>query len=178
MPLNISQIKEFIILIMGPCFQFVAVYLLLIIFPTDIKLIKLYHYSILIFNLLPIYPLDGGKLMNLLLSIKVPFKLSLKLTIIISYLMIIIIVLMNYPYIYLNLIIMTFFLLYKVTKEYKEINYTYEKFILERYLYKYRFKKSIIINNPSKFHRNKRHLLKIGDKYYPETEYLEKIYKK
>lgn len=36
----------------------------------------------------------------------------------------------------------------------------------------------MIINSPNKFHRNKRHLLKLNDKYYLEEEYLEKYIKR
>lgn len=163
---------------MGPLFQFLAYFLLLFIFPKDAILIKNYHYGILLFNLLPIYPLDGGKLVNILLSINLSFKNSLSLTIIISYIIVGLMIIISYPNIYLNLIIMILFLIYKIIKEQKQINFTYQKFILERYLYKYKFKNSIIINNPNKFHRNKRHLLKLDNKYYLESEYLEKKYKK
>lgn len=150
----------------------------MLIFPKDAWLIKKYHYGILLFNLLPIYPLDGGKLINLLLSTNISFKNSLNATIIISYIIVILIVIVNYPNIYLNLIIILLFLMYKIIKEQKQINFIYQKFILERYLNKYKFKNSIIINHPDKFHRNKRHLLKLGNKYYLENEYLEKKYKK
>lgn len=176
--LNISPKEEFLILMMGPLFQFLAYFLLLFIFPKDAILIKNYHYGILLFNLLPIYPLDGGKLVNILLSINLSFKNSLSLTIIISYIIVGLMIIISYPNIYLNLIIMILFLIYKIIKEQKQINFTYQKFILERYLYKYKFKNSIIINNPNKFHRNKRHLLKLDNKYYLESEYLEKKYKK
>ncbi len=175
--LNIPPKKEMFILIMGPLFQFIAYLILIHIFPYDIILIRKYHYGILFFNLLPIYPLDGGKLINIILSSKLSFKESLFLSIIISYITIVSILILNHTNIQLNLILMITFLIYKVTKEYKRINFVYQKFILERYLYKYKFKKSMIINSPNKFHRNKRHLLKLNDKYYLEEEYLEKIYK-
>ncbi len=178
LPLNISVIKEFIILISGPLSQFIAYYLLLKVCPRYQDIIELYHFSILIFNLLPIYPLDGGKLVNLLLSIYLPFKSSLKITIFISYIMIILLVIVNYNNIHLNLIIMVIFLFYKVNKEYRQIDYLYNRFLLERYLGKYNFKKSRIINNSEKFYRNKRHLIKEDNKYYLEDEYLEKKYKK
>ena len=64
--LNSPQIVELIILIFGPIFQIIA-YLLLSNILIDYKeLIKMYHYQILFFNLLPIYPLDGGKLLNII----------------------------------------------------------------------------------------------------------------
>lgn len=141
-------------------------------------MIKVYHYNILIFNLLPIYPLDGGKLVNILLSRFLPFKRSLKMTFYISYAFIIILVIINYKNIYLNLIIMTFFLIYKLREEQGKINELYNKFLLERYLNKYTFTRSKIISNKENFYHNKRHLIKENDKYYLESEYLEKRFEK
>ena len=66
----------------------------------------------------------------------------------------------------------------KVTSEYKKINLVYNKFLLERYLHKYRFNKSIIIKDIKNFHRNRRHILKKNHNYYLEREILEKFYKK
>lgn len=177
MPLNTSIIKEIIILIMGPVFQGLAYFILLKIMPDQIESIKLYHYSILIFNLLPVYPLDGGKLVNLFFSLKFSFKNSFYLEILISYLMVFLLILVNRENININLVIIVIFLLYKITKEYKQIELFYNKFLLERYINKYNFKHSIIINNINKFHRNKRHLLKTANKYYLEEEILKKIYK-
>ena len=113
MPLNTSIIKEIIILIMGPVFQVLAYFILLKIMPDQIESIKLYHYSILIFNLLPVYPLDGGKLVNLFFSLKFSFKNSFYLEIFISYLMVFLLIIVNmlhklFLWFYCNQIIISF----------------------------------------------------------------------
>jgi len=176
MDLNINPVKEFIILIMGPIFQMLAYYILLIILPSNKEIITIYNYSILGFNLLPIYPLDGGKIIKLLLDSIISYKRSLKITIYTSYIVLLIIILKSN--ITINLIIMSSLLIFIITKEYKKINYYYQKFILERYLNNYKFKKSKIINDGNNFYRNRKHLIKNNDKYYLEREYLEKLYKK
>ena len=178
MQLNIEIIKEFLILIMGPIFQIISYLVLLKIIPENEEVIKVYHYGILFFNLLPIYPLDGGKLLNIVLSLIIPYKKSYRSTLIISYFMVLLIFLLNKDNITINLIIVILFLIYKITKEYKNIEYLYQRFILERYLNKYNLKKSVIINNINNFYRNKRHLIKVEDKYFLEKEILNKIYKK
>lgn len=178
MPLNIPVVKELIIVCMGPVFQFIAYFILLKILPNYKDLIFLYHYSILIFNLLPVYPLDGGKLVNLIFSIKLSFRTSLYLEIFISYLTVLIIVLINKENVNINLIIIVTFLIYKITKEYTQIELLYNKFLLERYLNKYNYRNGLIINNIKSFHRDKHHLIKNKDKYYYENEFLEKFYKK
>lgn len=178
MSLNISPLKEFLILIFGPLFQFMAYYLLLKCWPRYEKLISTYHYSILIFNLLPIYPLDGGKLVNLILSTGLSFKLSLKVTIVISYIVIATLVIINYNNIHLNLVVMTIFLVYKLVLEQKRIDYLYNKFLLERYLNKYKFKRLKIIYSKDDFFRNRRHLIREKGKYYLESEFLTQEYQK
>lgn len=177
-PLNYPILKELIILINGPLAQELAKIILIKYFPRYENLIVVYHYSILIFNLLPIYPLDGGKLINLIISSITPYKKSIKLSIIISYLTILILVLLNINNIKINTIIMIIFLIYKVSIENKTINIKYENFLLERYINNYNFKKTTIINDYRNFYKGKRHLLKINNKYTLENDYLRKKYKK
>ena len=144
--------------------------------PSYTELVKIYHYQILFFNLLPVYPLDGGKLLNVILSLKIPYKASLNYTIIVSYTVLLIIILINTNNIKLNILFMSIFLFYKITKEKKKISTIYEKFLLERYLKKYKIKDTKIITNSNNFYRNKKHLIKKDQKYYYETEFLEKKY--
>ncbi len=173
LPLNYSSLKEFVILIMGPLFQSICYLFLLTYLPSYTTYIKIYHYSILLFNLLPIYPLDGGKLINILLSQILPFKKSLYLTLSISFFSSIIYFLYNKTF---SSLIMTLFLIYKIIKELRQVNYTYEKFLLERFLNNYRFKKSKIITNKSNFYKNSSHLIKENADYYWEKDYLNKKY--
>lgn len=175
---NLNIFKEFLILLMGPIFQIIAYFILINILKDYDKVINTYHYGILIFNLLPIYPLDGGKILSLLFQINIPLKKSIYISLISSTIIILGIIFFNIKNLNLNIIIASIILLIKINKEYKEINYLYEKFLLERYLNKYNYKKSSLIKNPNNFYRNKRHLLKISGKYYLEKDFLEKKYKK
>lgn len=175
MDLNIHPLKELIILLFGPLFQNIA-YLLLIYFFNE-ELVLKYHLGILLFNLLPIYPLDGGKLLDLLFELFIPYKKSLQLSVYISYVLVIIIYIKNLS-IKLDILITIVLLLLLVIKEHKKINYKYNKFKLERYLNNYKFKQSRIITHENDLYRNKRHLFKINDKYYLEKEYFNKKIKK
>lgn len=177
--LNISIFKEFLILIFGPIFQFIAYYILINILKDYYSLITAYHYGILFFNLLPIYPLDGGKIVNLLLSVFISYKNSLFYTIFISFIMLMILLITGffYNYLTLNFIVIILFLLYKMIFEYRQINFLYERFLLERYLNRYNFKRSSIVFDIDSFKRDRRHLVKIDDKYYLEHDLLEKKYK-
>ena len=175
--LNTKKYIEFLILIMGPMFQVLGSLFLKRILPSNIEIINTYNLYILGFNLLPIYPLDGGKLLKILLDNFISFKNSFSLIIIISYLLVFGIFIINKK-LTINIVVMIIFLIILITKEKNKLNYYYQKFILERYLNNYKFKKSKIINNVNSFYRDKSHIIKENDNYYLEKEYLEKMYKK
>ena len=73
--INEYFIKDLIITIAGPLNQ-----ILLIPFLEDNKL----NILLLFFNLLPIIPLDGSKILNLILNLIFPYRLSYKITFYIS----------------------------------------------------------------------------------------------
>ena len=174
---NISLFKEFIILLFGPLFQILGWLLLIHLFPEKEVLISTYHYGILFFNLLPIYPLDGGKLLCLVFHTIFSYKKAFYFTFCAGYLLLLcffIFIVFSFSF---NILFLSVFLLIKLMKEYQQIPYFYEKFLLERYLNHYYFKKSKLIRDSDKFCRGYRHLIKEGDFYYLEDEYLEKKYK-
>ena len=175
--LNVLLYQELLVLVMGPIFQLLAFFLLLHInyFSHYTNLIYSINYSILLFNFLPIYPLDGGKLLNIIFNYKFNFQTSLKLIIIISYITVILIFIyfLNSSFT-LNTIFMISFLLYKITEENKKRKYYYDKFLLERYLNNYKFKKRKQINSVSDFYRDKSHIIKGKDGYHTEKEILLK----
>ena len=111
-----------------------------------------------------------------LLEIIFPFQFSLKLIVNFSYI-IVFLLCMNPTKITINRIITISFLLYLITKEKRRLKNAYQKFLLERYLKNINFKKSTIVDDEKKFYRNKRHLIKKGDNYYTEKDYLIKKYK-
>ena len=178
LPLNSSFLKEFLILIAGPISQEIAKILLLFLLPKEKEIILMYHYGILLFNLLPVYPLDGGKLIHLIFSVFLPYRKSFQISIFISYIIIAIYLFLNIRILKINNISIITFLIYKVYSEQNKINYLYEKFILERYLNNYNYKSSKLITNVKNFYRNKRHLLFLNNTYYLEKDYLDKKYKK
>lgn len=177
MQLNITLTKELFILVMGPLFQCLAYIILNSILISYKELIHNFHIGILIFNLLPIYPLDGGKLINIFLNIIFPYKKSMIISTIISIFVVLFLIIININDIRLNIIIIVVFLIYMIIKEYKNIEYLYNKFLLERYLYNYKYKFIKIINNKNKFFRDRRHIINENNKYYLENEYLEKKFK-
>lgn len=174
--------EELLIAIMGIFFQTMYYTVILILYKNNyireyiFNIYTMYHYSMLIFNILPIYPLDGFKIFNLILSKVFYYKLANYLSFIISIIMIIIIFIKginNYSY-----MMIIFILIDNTYKYYKGLKYLYNKFILERYLYKYNYNKIKVIDNKNKMYKNKLHIFKIGNKYIKEKDYLRKILEK
>lgn len=178
--MNVSLKKELIVLILGPIFQIICYYILLLIpfFNNYHGIIKSINYTILVFNLLPVYPLDGGKLLNIIINYFFNFKQSFKLVIALSYLVVIFISVYFFKLsINLNIIFMICFLLYKIGEERKNGKLYYDKFLLERYLKNYNFNKYKKINSIENFYRDKKHIININGKLYSEKELLRKKYK-
>ena len=171
--INTSMLEELIVLISGPLFQMVFFILFRdILSYSDYLIFKKHNYSILFFNMLPIYPLDGGKLFNLLLSNIFPYKKSLYLSTTISFF--VSILLMTYCCKSMAFIVVVIFVVYNIYKERKMIGNFYNKFLLERFINKYNFKKVRIVSDLSKLYRSKRHLIRIGKRYYTEQDILKK----
>ena len=136
-----------------------------------------YHYSILFFNLLPIYPLDGSKILNLSINKILPFKLSHILSIIISIIIFILLLVFNYNN--LNYIFISLLLLEKIIKEIKDHKYIFNKFLLERYINNFKFKKIKFIKDYkfNKMYKYHRHIFKIEGEYIPEKKVLKSRFK-
>ena len=162
--------EEFIILILGPLFQIVFVNLYLHFnYSENIEEI---NNMLLIFNLLPIFPLDGSKLINIILNKVTSFKKSHILTLYLSFLFIFIIVFKtNFNLVVFITLVFTFF---KVMEEYIKRHQIFNRFLLERYMGKYKFKKEIIINNINDMKRDHRHLFREKNTYITEKEKLKK----
>jgi len=174
--INRKLIEELLILINGPLFQ--IIYFMIGYYLFNDESFIYYNLSILIFNLLPIYPLDGGRILNIILSYFLSFRLSYYLSIIISLFVSIIFIiysiLNNYTF---NIILMFLIVLVKVFIEIKKRNYYFNKFLLERYLNNYSFSKCISISSIKKMMRDKRHIIFNNNSYITEKEYLRKLYR-
>ncbi|KUP06959.1 stage IV sporulation protein FB [Bacillus coahuilensis m2-6] len=135
-------IKEELIVVMAGPFQhvwlIVVAYLLHVV-----NLIPIYYYEtfvfyngmILLFNLLPICPLDGGKLIHLMLTRRYSYLTSSQYSIISSLLFLLglhVFVLLTVPF-HIHLWIVLSFLYLSLYLEWKQRKFHYMKFLLERY---------------------------------------------
>lgn len=141
------------------------------------NLYNLYNNQMIFFNLLPIYPLDGGKILNLLLYKYFSFNKANILTILISIIIIFIIVLFSIiSNSYSNIMVMILLLAY-IYKFYINRKYLYRRFLLERYLYNIEYSKIKVINNINNMYKNKIHLINTNNIYIKEKKYLSTLFK-
>lgn len=133
--------EEAIVILAGPL-QHLFIYLMLNLFttyhvlsPSIIDLIFYYNTAILLFNLLPIWPLDGGKLLFIFLSAVLPYRKAHNYIIVFSIILSILILLL--PLIFLKFtlsaVFIMIFLLIENHTEWKQRFYVFIRFLLQRY---------------------------------------------
>lgn len=172
--------EEFLILLSGPLAQ--MIFFLFVSFLEmnglityrNFLLFKSYHYTLLIFNLLPIYPLDGGKILNIFLNAMFPYKKGNKLVIIISF-----ILLIGSVFLYqnINFVLMAILLLSELFIYLKRQSFLYNTLLLEKYLKNNDYKKVKIIPNKDLMYKEKRHIILYKNKYITEKDYLKQRFK-
>ena len=170
--LNKPLIEEFIISISGIIFQ-----LIFISFIHNYYLV-ISSNIILIFNILPIYPLDGAKVINIILNKITNFKTSYFLTLQISFITIIILISLSIINKSLMFLISFIPLLINLIELITNRNNVFIKFLLERYLYSIKFKKNKYINNIKYMKRDYKHYIITENNVESENVFLKKIFKK
>lgn len=160
--------EEFLIAIAGPIYQIIF-YLLLIILKFDNPLLESINTFLLIFNLLPIYPLDGSKIVLLILQKFISFYKSYIILILISVITLLSLIFIYHSFLYIILYIFLLIQIYFLNKNKVEI---FEKFILERRIRKFKFKKSKIINKKEQMKRDYEHYFLYQNKLINEQIFL------
>lgn len=157
--------EEFIILITGPLFQIIFTYIM----KNNIELLNISK-EILYFNLLPIYPLDGSKIINIILNKICSFKKSHLITLYLSVITIIFLTIKRFNLITILIMIL---IVKKVIEEINNHHLIFNRFLLERYLKNYKFKNLKTIKNENQMKRDYRHIF-MTKPHLTEKEYLKK----
>lgn len=182
--INININRELLIAMGGILFQTIYMIIIIILYKHGFvreyiyNLYTRYNNSILYFNLLPIVSLDGFKILNLTLSKIFPFDISNKLSLGISFITLILILIVNYYTFNYTLLLILSVLIINIVNFYKDLNYIFNKFLVERYLYNLSYSKEKIVNNKKKMYKDYRHIFKNGNKYLTEKKYLYDKYNK
>lgn len=182
--INTSIYKDLIVAISGvimQCLCFVVIYILYsngVIREYIYNLFCLYHKSMLFFNLLPIIPLDGFKIFNLILSKFINFKLSNYISVFVSLCTIIVFLFCDIFDRNYSIMLVIGILMKNIYSFYNQISHIYNRFMLERYLYNIGYKKKKIIDNENKMHKNKSHLIIKNNEIISEKKFLYDFFHK
>ena len=168
-------------ILMQTVFYFICIILnkICIIDLSTLLLIRKYHYSILLFNLIPVVPLDGAKILNTLFNLYLPYRKSLNLTnllsVIIAILIFIIFITKNLRFEYGYFVIISF-VISKVLKNIKDTPFLFNRFLFERYKNPINVNKYFYIKNKdiNKMRRQRKNYFYINGKYHKEIDVLRK----
>lgn len=163
--LNRPIYQEFFIALGGPLFQII----LYQFYPTK------YHYPLLIFNLLPIYPLDGSKFLFLLCNLFISYYKSYWVLFFSSY-FVVIVILIQYPSLYI--VIFGSYLLIQNVKLLKILPDIFLTFLFERYKEDYFYYREIIIKGKKykKMKRSVKYIFFYNNSFYSEREILKQYF--
>ena len=160
MLINTNSKKVLIISLGGIFIQIVLYLIIYLLFKIGFieynfyKMFVSYNLLIILFNLIPIYPLDGFKILNSVLELVLSFKLSLKISIIFNFVFIILFFL--YLYIFnINNYVIVIFLLCNLINYIKSIKYIINKFYLERMIYDIKYDGLISVDSKDNMYKNK-----------------------
>ncbi len=177
--LNSPIINELVILLFGFIFQFIFYFIIYLLFVNNyitnnnFLIVKSIHYYLILFNSLPIIPLDGSKFLNLMLELVFSYKKANLITIYISVIILILLLIFNYKLLFIFIAIILF---KSIVLELYDHKYKINKFLIERLLYKFNFKRGRTIKNIYEIKRNKTHKIISKNRLITEREYLENLF--
>lgn len=179
--INTSIKNELLISIFGIIFQIILYIMFWLLFKKNIisintfSLFSSYNKTIMIFNMLPIIPLDGYVFFRSILELIFPYKKSFYFSLIISIISIILFITFNELYSLNNYLIISF-LIYKIYLTFKEFKYENLRFLLERHLFnlKYHKIKNELKPNLDLLKKDTYHYFKQDNTYISEKKLLSK----
>lgn len=167
--------EELMIVLAGPSIQ-ILFYLLVCNIISD-PVFGHYHTLTLLFNLLPIVPLDGSKIINILMNYRYPFLKSYRLMLWLSIIMMLLLVVLLWYFPFnMMFILIIVFLGIEVIRSFKKQYYIFNRFLLERYQKRYFFHKRRVVRNgfEREMKRDYYHIFYQKQNCYSERQILAK----
>lgn len=113
-----------------------------------------YNLYIVLFNMLPIYPLDGFKILNSFFELFMSFRKSIYLSFFINLFCLIIFLIYLYFYKVSNYVIVIF-LIVSLVNNVREIKYIMNKFYVERIIYDLKYKGIVSVKSKDSMFKNR-----------------------
>lgn len=174
--------KDLFISIGGILFQLILFFIMKLLYENNIlygttfSLFKMYNLSIIIFNMIPIIPLDGSKFIFSIFNKFLSYKDSYIMMIVLGFFSLIFFITYNFIY-KLNDIVLYVFLVWELIVVIKEYKYVMNKFYLERILYNHYYNE-IISDEDSldKIRIDKFYFFKENNKFINEKDFIKRNY--
>lgn len=172
--INTSLFSQFVVAVMGPVFQ-ITFYFIFSFFCHSNRF-HFFNCILLIFNLIPIFPLDGAKVLNVFFNLVFPFKFSHLFSLFVSFILIIVLFfLIDFNlFFYLSLC----FLFFSGVRELFLHKAIFNKFLFERYVYDFNFKRVIKVRSVRFMRVWCRHLFYVDNSFISEKKMLSKRFDK
>ncbi len=182
-PINTPLKQEIFISLAGVLFQILLAIVFYFLYQRGYLLehtyfmFQNYNKVILLFNLLPMIPLDGSIFFRSILEYIFPFSFAYKIYLGVSLFFFVLFVTFHTVYSFNNYMILTF-LFFKLYDVYKRRKFYENKFYLERYLYELPYVriKSYPFEDVKKIRKDTLHFFWVKDRYLHEREILKKYY--
>ena len=137
--INTNSNKELILAFAGIFMQIILIFIVKLFSIHDYELFLKYNYSIMLFNLIPIIPLDGSKIINVFFCKIFPYKKALFLSFKLSVLFLILTIFYEFYYFNFLLFIWTILLILENKKEKQFLLLKFYLFLKERMEHQYQF---------------------------------------
>lgn len=174
--LSVDIKKEVLTLLMGPISQIsfvVLVYVIYINGYVGVRTWELFldvNLLLLGFNLLPILPLDGGRLLNNILDLVFPYGLSHLISVCVSFLFIPFLFVYGYKFFVSFLVV---FLIVKNVEETIFHRFRVFKLITERKLSYHKFRRCSKIRDLKGIYRNRNFVIEVNDMLLRERDFFK-----
>ena len=177
MLINTNSLKVILISLAGMINQLLLWIIIYIFF--KVGFINIYYYDIflkynlyiILFNLIPIYPLDGFKILNSFLELFISFKNSINLSFFINVVCLLLFLIYLYIYKVSNYVIVIF-LFVNLINYIKEIRYIMNKFYVERIIYDLEYYGLVSVKTKNDMFKNKlNYICGINEKSYLLSNY-------
>ena len=177
MLINTNSLKVILISLGGVLIQFLFLGFVFIIYKFGIMnnfyydIFLKYNFYIILFNLLPIYPLDGYKILNSFFELFISFKKSIYVSFIVNIICLILFFIYLYIYRISNYLIMIF-LIVNFINYIREIRYIMNKFYIERIIYDLKYNGLISVDTKEMMYKNRlNYICGINERDYLANKY-------
>ena len=178
---NKSIISEIIIYSSGLLMN-VLIFIIVLIFRLPNTILYL-NFAVILFNIIPMLPLDGGRILLSLLSCKFRYKASMKISYFTSMFISLMLIIgsvfyfnsMNFIFVLSYILITNIVLLLSINKQYE--GFLLGKYLNANYYLKYKNIEIKEIGIENNFYKGKQNLLETKSKKYYEREVLKTKYK-